>query len=116
MKRTPPPRRVLRARRHVQQQEARESIVRVQQVICGPVRLRIIQALETSELSVGELAAAIGCKTPVASQHLRILRALGMVEGERRQRTVTYRLLPGPVVTHLQGVLEAMEQEIEATG
>ena len=108
--------RVLRARRRIQQQEARESIVRVQQAICGPARLRIIQALGTSELSVGELAAAIGSKVPATSQHLRILRQLGMVEGKRRQRTIVYQLLPGPIVTHLQAVLAAMEHDIEEAG
>jgi DNA-binding transcriptional ArsR family regulator len=93
------------ARRRVAALEARPGLDRVQQVLCEPTRLRIIGALAGQELTVGELAAAIGRKVPATSQHLRILRDLDLVERERRGTAVYYRLRPGPGLEQVRGVL-----------
>jgi DNA-binding transcriptional ArsR family regulator len=102
------PQKVLRARERVTRTEGQEGLERVQEVICEPSRLRIVSALNGDQLSVSDLAAAIERKIPATSQHLRVLRELGIVEGERRARTVYYRLRRGPAVEQVQTILDAL--------
>ncbi|MBU0457914.1 metalloregulator ArsR/SmtB family transcription factor [Patescibacteria group bacterium] len=57
-------------------------------------RLLIIKELKKkSNMSVSELADALGTSIFPMSQHLRILRAAEIVIYKRRGRHVTYRLL-----------------------
>jgi ArsR family transcriptional regulator len=105
------PRKVSRAQRRAASLEAQEGLDRVQEVLCEPARLRIIAALDGEELSVGDLAAAIGRKVPATSQHLRLLRELELVEGARRGTAVYYRLRAGPPTEQVQAVLEALGHE-----
>lgn len=100
---------VRRARERVVRTEQQHGLDRVQEVICEPSRLRIVSALRGDQLSVGDLAVAIDRKVPATSQHLRVLRELGIVEGERRARTVYYRLRRGPAVEQVQAILDAIE-------
>ena len=66
-------------------------------------------------MSVGELARVIGRRVPATSQHLRILRELGIVEGHRRRSTVSYRLRPTPATAQLRAVLDTIDRTSEAT-
>jgi DNA-binding transcriptional ArsR family regulator len=87
----------------------------VRSVLCEDARLRIVEALDEDEMSVGELARTIGRRIPATSQHLRILRELGIVEGQRRRSTVSYRLRPTPATAQLRAVLDTIERTSEAT-
>lgn len=60
--------------------------------LADPTRLRIVAALEQSELCVCDLAAAIGLTTSAASHQLRVLRNLGLVRPRRDGRLVFYAL------------------------
>lgn len=102
------PSKVSRARQRARRVETHDGLDRIQEVLCEPTRLRIIAALEGVELTVGDLAAAIGRKVPATSQHLRLLRELELVEGERRGTAVAYRLRSGPAIEQLQAVLAAL--------
>jgi DNA-binding transcriptional ArsR family regulator len=97
-----------RARRLVARVEAGVDQARVREVLCEPARLRIISALEGGRLPVGELAAVIERRVPATSQHLRILRGLGLVEARRAGSHVYYGLRPGPVTAQLRAVLAAV--------
>lgn len=57
-----------------------------------PTRLRIVAALASQELCVGDLALAIGQSTSAVSHQLRQLRRLGLVQGRRDGRRVYYTL------------------------
>jgi ArsR family transcriptional regulator, virulence genes transcriptional regulator len=61
-------------------------------VLTDPKRLMLLDALRTGERSVGDLAAAIGCSLPNASQHLAVLRGAGLVDARRNGTVVLYRL------------------------
>ncbi len=53
-------------------------------------------ALAEGPLAVGVLAARIGAREALVSQHLMRLRAEGLVRGERSGHHVIYSLAPGP--------------------
>ncbi len=58
-----------------------------------PTRLRLLAALEDGELSVGELAEALGLAQSGVSRHLAQLRGAGLIE-DRREGTSTLLRVP----------------------
>lgn len=60
-------------------------------------RRRILELLADREHGVGELAAALGIAQPSASQHLAILRDVGLVASTRVGTSSRYRLLASPL-------------------
>ncbi|MCW4355317.1 metalloregulator ArsR/SmtB family transcription factor [Hoyosella sp. YIM 151337] len=61
--------------------------------LAAPVRIAIVLQLRESERCVHELVDALGVTQPLISQHLRVLKAAGVVFGERSGREVLYRLV-----------------------
>lgn len=57
-----------------------------------PVRLAILQRLEHQPGCVHELMEELEAPQPLVSQHLKVLRSLRLVSGERRGREVVYSL------------------------
>ncbi|MFI9569337.1 ArsR/SmtB family transcription factor [Streptomyces rishiriensis] len=63
-------------------------------LLADPGRLALLIALrQTGPLAVSDLAIATGMNDPAASQALRLLRAAGIVAGEKDGRVVRYRIL-----------------------
>lgn len=60
--------------------------------LAAPVRIAIVLQLRQSHRCVHELVDALGVPQPLVSQHLKILKAAGVVTGERSGREVLYRL------------------------
>ena len=58
-------------------------------------RLRILRAVSSAELSVGELMGVLGMPQSTVSRHLKPLREAGLVEGRREGTSVYYHR--GPV-------------------
>ncbi|MHA7649327.1 ArsR/SmtB family transcription factor [Mycobacterium sp. ML4] len=77
---TPPPREIL---------DAAGELLRA---LAAPVRIAIVLQLRESQRCVHELVDALGVPQPLVSQHLKILKAAGVVAGERSGREVLYRL------------------------
>lgn len=61
--------------------------------LAAPVRISIVLQLRGSARCVHELVDALAVPQPLVSQHLRILKAAGVVSGERSGREVMYRLV-----------------------
>ena len=61
--------------------------------LAAPVRIALVLQLRESSRCVHELVDALGVPQPLVSQHLRILKAAGVVAGERSGREVLYRLV-----------------------
>ena len=61
--------------------------------LAAPVRIAIVLQLRESSRCVHELVDASAVPQPLVSQHLRILKAAGVVAGERSGREVMYRLV-----------------------
>jgi len=61
--------------------------------LAAPVRIAIVLQLREASLCVHDLVDALGVTQPLISQHLRVLKAAGVVEGTRRGREVVYSLV-----------------------
>lgn len=61
-------------------------------VIANEKRLEIIQLLRLGELNVSEMIAMLGLKQANLSQHLTLLRQVGVVETSKKGREIYYRL------------------------
>ena len=66
--------------------------------LAAPVRIALVLQLRESSRCVHELVDALAVPQPLVSQHLRILKAAGVVAGERSGREVMYRLVDDHLV------------------
>lgn len=60
--------------------------------LAAPLRIAIVTELARGRKCVHELVASLGAAQPLISQHLRVLRAAGVVRGDRRGREIEYAL------------------------
>lgn len=61
-------------------------------VLAEPLRLRILQSLETGELSVTEITEAVESTQPNVSKHLKMLQDTGFVGRRQEGNTVYYSI------------------------
>ncbi|GAB3218043.1 metalloregulator ArsR/SmtB family transcription factor [Mycolicibacterium hippocampi] len=61
--------------------------------LASPLRIAIVLQLREEARCVHELVDALNVPQPLVSQHLRILKAAGVVDGARSGREVLYRLV-----------------------
>ncbi|KZB85505.1 ArsR/SmtB family transcription factor [Amycolatopsis regifaucium] len=61
--------------------------------LAAPVRIAIVLQLRSADRCVHELVDTLDVAQPLISQHLRVLKTAGVVQGERRGREVVYRLV-----------------------
>ena len=74
--------------KHVLEEAARRFAL-----LGDPTRLRVVNALHNAgELSVGDVAAAVGASVPNVSQHLAHLLTGGIVKRRRAGRAVLYSI------------------------
>jgi DNA-binding transcriptional ArsR family regulator len=104
------PARVARARRRLAAPPREEVLDRIRKAVCDVARLRILQALSAGPLTVDDLALVVERAPPATSQHLRVLRGLGLVEGRRRGTAVYYRLRPAPATDEVLAVARLLTQ------
>ena len=62
--------------------------------IAHPVRRTLVTELATGDKAVGELAASVTVSRPAVSQHLAVLRGVGLVSEQRHGRERRYHLHP----------------------
>lgn len=101
--------RVEEARARLPRDDGEEAMNRVRRVVCDPVRSRIVWALAGGPLSVDDLARVVGRTAAGTSQHLRVLRELGVVEATKAGRARYYRLKQGAVGERVVDLLRALE-------
>ncbi|MBM0262317.1 metalloregulator ArsR/SmtB family transcription factor [Corynebacterium macginleyi] len=68
----------------------------------SPLRISIITRLAERDHYVHELVKATGKSQPLISQHLRVLKQVGIVSSERNGREVTYSLVAPEVLNLLE--------------
>ena len=79
--------------------------------LASPVRLGIVRELADGGRRVHELVDALGVSQPLVSQHLRVLRAYGIVAPRRVSREIEYTVVDERVA-HI--VLDALRHVAES--
>jgi DNA-binding transcriptional ArsR family regulator len=76
--------------------------------LADPTRLKLLKLLcqqhEPDALCVNVLVGLLSVSQPAISQHLRVLKSIGLVRGERRGYHVHYSVDPD-ALKHYQGLL-----------
>ena len=80
--------------------EALELVANRFRALGEPMRLRILQSLESGEMAVSALTAAVGSTQPNVSKHLRVLQDAGLVK-RRQQGTAIYYSIADAMVFEL---------------
>ena len=62
--------------------------------LADPTRRRLVERLRERPHAVGELATHLGVSQPAVSQHLAVLRGVGLVSEQRHGRERRYHLHP----------------------
>lgn len=69
-----------------------QAVLQFANALADPTRLRLIALLREEALCVCELADILDLPQSTVSSHLRIIRAAGLVDLERRDKWIYYRL------------------------
>ncbi len=83
-----------------------ESAASLLKALAHPARLLVMCRLIEGEASVGELQQA-GLSMSALSQHLGVLRQLGLVRTRRESQTIFYSSADGPALGVMQALYEA---------
>lgn len=86
-----------------------DRLAELMQALASPVRLRILSALRGGAITVTELTARLALGQTTVSNHLRVLRHLSLVAGDRRGRHIYYALFDKHVVELLDEAVGHIE-------
>jgi DNA-binding transcriptional ArsR family regulator len=100
--------RIERARAELPGPTTQAKLARIARVLCDPVRYKIVRALRAGPLSVEDIAKVVGRTVPGTSQHLRVLRELGVVESQPAGRKRYYRLRPSRLTEQLERAVDML--------
>lgn len=85
------------------------------EALCDATRVKIVQALsEQNTLAAGDLAHVIGRSRSATSQHLKVLRDLGVVVAARQGNVVRYQLsteVTGSVIEQAVSAFQALKSD-----
>ena len=98
-------------RAHLREDEVYIALAALFSVFADPTRARIAHVLLQQEVCTCDVAATVGIRESSASQHLRILRALDVVQPRRAGKLVYYSLLH----PHAARVFAAGLAQLEST-
>ena len=90
-----------------------EELAEIFKALSDPTRLRLVKLLGESggALCVNALAQNLGVTQSAVSQHLRILRQVGLVWGERRGYFVHYSLDQDRLEQYKAGLRETLGED-----
>lgn len=83
--------------------------------LSNPARLRIIELLCHTEMSVNEICAALSLRQSATSQNLAILTRAGLLVVEQKGAARNYRVR-GPRIAHILALIEEFCQVHELYG
>lgn len=99
--------------------EDTEEQVALFRALADPTRLKLVKLLcrqrKPNALCVNALACRLGISQSAVSQHLRVLKAMGMVKGERRGYRVHYFINP-EIIKHFKILVSSAlttEEEVD---
>jgi DNA-binding transcriptional ArsR family regulator len=82
---------------------------RVYQALAHPVRRRVLALLRERDRTAGELAEHFDLAKPTLSGHFGVLREAGLITGDRRGTSITYRLNVSLLEEALIGLLDMFD-------
>ena len=91
--------------------EARAKILKA---LAHPSRLFIVYQLAREEKNVGELASLVGADISTVSRHLSAMKAVGIIEDDKRGAQVYYRLKAPCVLNFFTCLESVMQANVEA--
>ena len=95
---------------------SRNEVLRLQAELCkslsDPKRLQIIQELRSGEKAVSELVGILGLKQSNTSQHLAVLRRMGVIAPRKEGNTVYYRLADAKIAEACDLVHEVIADQL----
>jgi len=89
---------------------AQKHADKILESLCDPSRLRIVQALRATPLTVSELSRVISKTRAATSQHLKVLRGVEAVTAERHGQFVVYSLSEHTSADVLESIANAFDQ------
>lgn len=84
-------------------------------VLGHPARVRILELLRDGERSVGELQSELHLDSSGTSQHLGVLRRLGVLESRKEGTSVFYRVRDPRTFQLLEVARQILTSSLEAT-
>lgn len=91
-----------------------EAIAKRFRLLSDPVRLKILNRLNTEPTSVGELAVLTGTSQPNVSKHLAVLKEGGIVRRRREGGAVHYEIADPSVFELCRLVCGGLEAQLDA--
>lgn len=99
--------------------EAEDEICKLQAEFCKgmahPKRVQILNILKEGERSVNELVETTGIPQANLSQHLGVLRQLGLLETRRTGSKISYRISDPRIVEACDLVRETIGERVRKT-
>jgi DNA-binding transcriptional ArsR family regulator len=74
--------------------------------LAHPARLLLLRRLMQNECCVSDVEKCLGLSQPNVSQHLRILKEAGIIEGRRERTRICYRIADEKTARLLRLALE----------
>ena len=94
----------IRAASHV------EAVAETFRILGDPTRVRILEALGSGELCVGDLAKQVGLTESAVSHQLRLLRTMRLVRARREGRQAYYAVDDHHILELLKQVRTHVEE------
>ncbi|HUT46314.1 MAG TPA: metalloregulator ArsR/SmtB family transcription factor [Sedimentisphaerales bacterium] len=88
-----------------------EHVAEVLKAVAHPVRLQIVELLETKEMCVGDIVMALGGKQAITSQQLNMMKDKGVLNCRRNGTKVYYRIENQNVVRLLHCIYDHCEKK-----
>jgi DNA-binding transcriptional ArsR family regulator len=83
-----------------------ESQAEIYRIFSHSNRIQIFWLLMESEMSVNDIAEAIGTSVQNTSQHLRLMKISGILDTRRDGQTIYYRIADSDIGSYCRRILE----------
>ena len=93
--------------------EGEERMNDVWSALSDATRREILTMLRDGDMTAGEIADCFALSKPTVSHHLNILKQAGLITGEKRAQTITYRLNTTVFQDFLKSVAALFDREGE---
>jgi DNA-binding transcriptional ArsR family regulator len=94
--------------------EALELVAARFRAMGEPLRLRILQQLETRERSVSALAESLGATQPNVSKHLKVLQEAGLLKRRQQGNSAFYAIADPMVLELCEMICSRLRDRLEA--